>query len=228
MWLSMRRVTIFAFALLFVCGSIFSAPKRKVVEPKKTDAVEQTSESTVKKQVPAEGSTTNRNPVPSTTIPAESAPAVVAPVTPTTTPAAAPVATTSEVAVYSIDWFVIAAGGGSGTSTNYALSGTVGQTAVGEGTSTNYTVNAGFWQNFAPAGCCVGIRGNVNGDGAVNPNILDLNFLVNYIFRLSGNPGPCLDESNANGDGAVNPNILDLNFLVNYIFRFGPLPGPCP
>jgi hypothetical protein len=76
--------------------------------------------------------------------------------------------------------------------------------------------------------CCVGIRGDANGDGAFNPNILDLNFLVNYIFRLSGNPGPCLDESNANGDGAVNPNILDLNLIVNYIFRFGPPPGPCP
>jgi hypothetical protein len=74
--------------------------------------------------------------------------------------------------------------------------------------------------------CCIGIRGDANGDLSVNPNILDLNFLVNYIFRLSGNPGPCLEESDANGSGG-NPNILDLNILVNYIFRFGPLPGPC-
>ena len=57
-------------------------------------------------------------------------------------------------------------------------------------------------------------------------NILDLIFLVNYIFRGSGDPGGCPDESDVNGDG--NPaNILDLNYLVNYIFRGGPLPGGC-
>jgi hypothetical protein len=50
---------------------------------------------------------------------------------------------------------------------------------------------------------------------------------VNYIFRLSGNPGPCLAESNVNGDVSPLPNILDLNFLVNYIFRLGAAPGAC-
>jgi hypothetical protein len=73
--------------------------------------------------------------------------------------------------------------------------------------------------------CCIGIRGDVNGDGD-DANTLDLNFLVNYIFRGSGNPGGCPVESDVNSDG--NPaNILDLNFLVNRIFRGGPAPGPC-
>lgn len=75
--------------------------------------------------------------------------------------------------------------------------------------------------------CCIGTRGDVNGDGSVVPNILDLNFLVNYIFRLSGNPGPCVKESDVNSDGSLTPNILDLNFLINYIFRLGSAPGSC-
>lgn len=73
--------------------------------------------------------------------------------------------------------------------------------------------------------CCIGIRGDVNGDGAFFPNILDLNYVVNYIFR-GGRKPPCPHEADLNGDGTCC-NILDLNFLVNYIFRGGPAPGPC-
>jgi len=67
--------------------------------------------------------------------------------------------------------------------------------------------------------CCSGIRGDLNGDGS-NGNILDLNFLVNYIFRMSGNPGLCARESDVNGD-STPANVLDLNYLVNRIFRGG-------
>jgi hypothetical protein len=73
--------------------------------------------------------------------------------------------------------------------------------------------------------CCIGIRGDANYDGAVNPNILDLNYLVNFIFRFGPRP-KCPDEADTNSDGNTS-NILDLNFLINYIFRFGPLPGAC-
>lgn len=74
--------------------------------------------------------------------------------------------------------------------------------------------------------CCVDIRGDANGDGT-NANILDLSFVVNFIFRGSMNPGPCRAESDVNGDGSLNPNILDLNYLVNRIFRGGPNPPAC-
>jgi hypothetical protein len=73
--------------------------------------------------------------------------------------------------------------------------------------------------------CCVGIRGDVNGDGSVNPNILDLNYLASYIFRGGPKPG-CPKEADLNSNGTCC-NIIDLNFLVAYIFRGGPLPGPC-
>lgn len=72
--------------------------------------------------------------------------------------------------------------------------------------------------------CCIGMRGDCNGDG-IDANILDLNFLVNRIFR-GGAPAPCPDEADVNANG-TSGNILDLNFLVNRIFRGGTAPGPC-
>ena len=77
----------------------------------------------------------------------------------------------------------------------------------------------------AGAVCCIGIPGDLNGDGN-DVNILDLTFIVDYIFRGSGDPGSCPEESDVNGDG-FGPNILDLTFMVDFIFRGGPLPGPC-
>ncbi|HEX2897995.1 MAG TPA: VCBS repeat-containing protein, partial [candidate division Zixibacteria bacterium] len=81
-----------------------------------------------------------------------------------------------------------------------------------------------FYRAFSSA-CCVGIRGDFNNDG-MDATVLDLNFLVNDIFR--GGPSPvCSDEADLNGDG--NPStILDLNYLVNDIFRGGPSPLGCP
>lgn len=78
----------------------------------------------------------------------------------------------------------------------------------------------------APASCCIDLRGDLNGDGN-NCNILDLNFLVNFIFRGSGNPGSCPQESDVNGDGSSG-NIIDLNYVVNFIFRGGSPPPACP
>ena len=74
--------------------------------------------------------------------------------------------------------------------------------------------------------CCIGNRGDVNGDAA-DANILDLTFVVDFIFRGSGNSGPCISESDVNGDGSLTPNILDLTYLVDRIFRGGPMPGLC-
>ena len=225
MRLSIRRVTILTLGLLFMCGSVFSALKEKTVVKKKTETTEQASSNTVEKQTPTKGSTQAKEPIQTTTGPTETAPAEVKPVQPPTTPFLAPATTTSRAATYSIDWFVIAAGGGSGASTNYSMNGTVGQTAVGEGSSTNYELNSGFWQNFGPAGCCMlPIRGDMNYDGD-DANILDLTFTVDRIFR-GGPPPSCDEEGDVNTDGDVC-NILDLTFLVDRIFRGGPLPGPC-
>lgn len=67
--------------------------------------------------------------------------------------------------------------------------------------------------------CCLGARGDFNGDGD-NGNILDLTHLVDYIFRGSGDPGNCSEETDVNNDG-TSSNILDLTTLVDLIFRGG-------
>jgi len=75
-----------------------------------------------------------------------------------------------------------------------------------------------------PPSCCVGIRGNLNGD-ANDANILDLTFAVDRIFR-GGPPAACPEEADVNSDTGIL-NILDLTFLVDRIFRGGPAPGGC-
>lgn len=71
---------------------------------------------------------------------------------------------------------------------------------------------------------CFFNRGDVNHDGN-DSSILDLNFMVNRIFR-SGPAPICSEEADVNADG-ISVNILDLNFLVNDIFRGGPSAGAC-
>ena len=227
MRLSIRRVSIVTLGLLFLFASAFAAPKKEKLKVGKKQKTEQASQSNTTKSVSDKSENQIKDPVQNTTIENQPTNAdAVIPQQSNDIPATAP-ATSGRAATYSINWFVIAAGGTAGASTNYAINGTVGQTSVGMGSSTNFNINAGFWQNFGGGGCCVGTRGDVNGDGSVTPNILDLNVLVNYIFRFSGNPGPCPEESDVNATGGT-PNILDLNVLVNYIFRMGPLPPACP
>jgi len=72
--------------------------------------------------------------------------------------------------------------------------------------------------------CCVGMRGDINGNGVDN-TMLDLNYMVNSIFR-GGSPSPCSVEADIDSDGTPS-TIMDLNFMVNDIFRGGPSPGPC-
>ena len=126
-----------------------------------------------------------------------------------------------------IKWQVISAGGVMGSSSNYMMSGTVGQTAVGFSTSTNYQLNSGFWQSFSTGGgCCVGIRGNVDGDAGETIDISDLVYLVDFIF--TGGPTPsCPEEGNIEGDVAENIDISDLVYLVDFIFTGGPTPPAC-
>lgn len=75
------------------------------------------------------------------------------------------------------------------------------------------------------ADCCQGVRGDVNGDG-VEGNVLDLNYLINRIFRAGPLP-PCALEADLNGDG-VSGNVTDLNYLINHIYRGGPAGVACP
>ena len=62
--------------------------------------------------------------------------------------------------------------------------------------------------------------GDANGDE--NVDIVDVVYLINYLFR--GGPAPvggvCVGD--ANGDDETN--IVDVVYLINYLFRGGPTP----
>jgi hypothetical protein len=136
--------------------------------------------------------------------------------------------TTSE----QIPWQVISSGGTRGTSTNYVLTGTVGQTAVGYGSSTNFRLSHGFWQEFGPTTCCNhdGIRGDVN-YSLSGPNVADLTYLVAYLKQSPpGFPAPpCFEEGDVNGNGAIN--VGDVTYLTAYLKQKppgSPPPPACP
>ncbi len=132
---------------------------------------------------------------------------------------------------YDIKWQVISRGGTEGTSTNYKLRGTLDQTAVGEANSGVLQVLHGFWQDFSGGGCCIGIRGNANGDEGEDINISDITYLVDYLFGIPLGPAPpCPEEGNANGDGSGDINISDITYLVEYLFGIplGLAPPACP
>jgi subtilisin family serine protease len=74
--------------------------------------------------------------------------------------------------------------------------------------------------NFQPWIC-----GDMNGNGG-NPNIVDLTYLVNYLFR-SGTPPANIYSADLDGNSTENNpvvNIVDLTYLVQYFFVFGPPP----
>jgi hypothetical protein len=74
-------------------------------------------------------------------------------------------------------------------------------------------------------GCCVGLRGNVDGSSDEAPDISDLVDLVNYIFYMGDRPG-CEAESDLNDDNDID--LVDIVMLVDFFFRGGPPPIECP
>ena len=67
--------------------------------------------------------------------------------------------------------------------------------------------------------------GDANCSGG-NPNLADIVYLINYIFK--GGPRPCIGRlGDANCSGGA-PNLADAVYLVNYVFKSGAAPIPCP
>ncbi len=123
-----------------------------------------------------------------------------------------------------INWQVISSGGVRGTSTNFILSSTIGQTAVGMGSSTNFKLNSGFWQTFGTQSCCIGpIRGDFDLSSAID--ISDLVSLVSFMFS-GGAASDCFEEADINGSGGID--ISDLVSLVSFMFSGGAAPANCP
>jgi hypothetical protein len=91
---------------------------------------------------------------------------------------------------------------------------TLGQVGVGSGSSESFGTRGGFWQ---PRG---GVRGDVNGDGAIN--VGDVIHLVNFLYRDGPLPVPEW-AGDFDCDGATN--VGDVVQLVNYLYRDGPPPS---
>lgn len=81
------------------------------------------------------------------------------------------------------------------------------------------------WSITGP--CCVGQRGNVDGDFDDILDISDLVYLVDYMFTGGPTP-PCWEEADIDGSGDDVINITDLVHLVDYMFNGGPPPAECP
>jgi hypothetical protein len=64
------------------------------------------------------------------------------------------------------------------------------------------------------------INGDANGNGIVN--ILDITFLISYLYKQGPSPDPMIC-----GDANCNQqlNILDITYLIGYLYKSGP--DPC-
>ena len=71
--------------------------------------------------------------------------------------------------------------------------------------------------------CCIGIRGNVDGDYDENIDISDLVALVDCMFLDCF--ASCIEEMDMNASGEYD--ISDLVFLVDFMFTAGPEPYSC-
>ena len=82
--------------------------------------------------------------------------------------------------------------------------------------------------NFNPPSfedtCCIGIRGDIDGNGDGN-SVIDMTYLINNMFR-GGPASPCPREADLNNDGR-SATILDLTFIIDDLYRGGPSPGGC-
>jgi hypothetical protein len=74
------------------------------------------------------------------------------------------------------------------------------------------------WSDPIQVGICV-YCGDANSDGETN--IVDVVYVVNYVFRSGPSPEPYL-AGDANCDG--NVTVADAVYLVNYLFKNGTAP----
>ncbi|PKK83609.1 MAG: hypothetical protein CVT49_07585 [candidate division Zixibacteria bacterium HGW-Zixibacteria-1] len=66
-------------------------------------------------------------------------------------------------------------------------------------------------------------RGDVNCSGSLN--ILDIIYIINYVYKGGPEPIPDVLMADANCDGVIN--LMDSDFLIDYLYRGGPAPQIC-
>jgi uncharacterized Ntn-hydrolase superfamily protein len=65
--------------------------------------------------------------------------------------------------------------------------------------------------------------GDANGD--FTHNILDISYLINYLYQEGPIPFPFIEVGDCNGDGTIN--ILDITYMIAHLYMGGPAPM-CP
>jgi len=65
-------------------------------------------------------------------------------------------------------------------------------------------------------------HGDANFDGTIS--ILDITYLINFLYKQGVAPLPELGAGDATCDGTIN--ILDVTNLINSLYKGGP-PPPC-
>ena len=200
-------IMLFVAVLLLACAAALPAADRKVIDGERS-AVNKTNTT-------SEAAKANEIAGPTETIRAQP----IAPVD-VITEEQVDMAIRNVMAGEDINWQVISGGGAiEGSSTNYLLSGAIGQTAAGTGGSTHYTVNSGFWQDFSAITNECDVAGDADHSGSVN--ISDAIYIINYAFR-AGAPPYFMNEADANADCSLN--ISDAVYIINYAFRAGAPP----
>lgn len=72
--------------------------------------------------------------------------------------------------------------------------------------------------------CCIGLRGNINGDASDQVDVSDLVYLVRWSFDSAHNPAPpCLEEADYDGSGTVD--VYDIVRMARWMFN---QPGATP
>jgi len=65
--------------------------------------------------------------------------------------------------------------------------------------------------------------GDADASGTIN--ILDVTYIINYLYKSGPAPTPWLQTADADGSGLNN--ILDVTYLINYLYKDGPYPACC-
>jgi hypothetical protein len=132
-----------------------------------------------------------------------------------------------------IGWQVISSGGTKGTSANFVLNGTVGQTAVGYGSSTNYGLSHGFWQEFGLTGACCDSNEYCFVTTEANCQIAGGTYKGDGTMCSSPFPNPpnpcCCNTDGRRGDVNMSGslNVADVTYLTAYL-KQKPPGSPAP
>ncbi len=116
-----------------------------------------------------------------------------------------------------------------GNSNGWILIGSEDTTLTAKRFASKDNANETSWPElsvtYLPPPCCIGLRGDFDGDGD-NATFLDLDYLVDYIFR-GGPVPPCPEEADINNDGRIS-TALDVTILIDVLYRGGAAPDACP